>query len=697
MVLFILSDLLIRYLPFVERDVSVVAIINGEKILQNEFEREVDKVLISFYNQKEVPENVRQQVRSELWNDILFERVYMPEFGKAGLSVSDDELADAINSFEPNPAVIRLFTDPQTGKLFPQVSDDRGNYSPEKMRALLNFMIQQDPYNFRLRYLEKSIIQDMLVKKYVKLVGASVGYSTREAIMDWNEKSMKKTVWAVRIPYSTIPDTALKISEEDVRNFYEKRIEGPAVYSGEESRDLRYIFLEVVPSMRDSMRVRDSLEGVRIKWQQELIKKGGYAPHIDSEFVMLYNGRFSILTSGDVEGLPDSVILKLDTLSISDVYLTGEGYKIIKVIKTKVAPDSVKARHILLTYEKDSASVEKMADSLISLLKSKKAEFDTLALLYSKDPGSYREGGNLGWFREGVMVQPFNDSCFAKNKGDIFKVRTSFGLHIVEITDRTSPVKKYICGYIVFPVVASSATRDSVYAIISRSYARIVNAKNKYEAFLKESRDMNGRMYPRFNKNMRFLPGIDLLPHIRQWILNARQYDVSPLYELENGYLVIGIEKVHPRKKEPYTNMVEFARDEYTKYLKAKYVAGILDTIKDRERILDILSEKFGVRVDTLVDISFDDFVVPGVGYEPKLIGAIYYIEPGEYTPLIRGQNSLIIGKVISKKEPEPTTDIIVSSIKSRWVATEKSILEGKISDILNSYYGVVDYLNVVY
>ena len=86
----------------------------------------------------------------------------------------------------------------------------------------------------------------------------------------------------------------------------------------------------------------------------------------------------------------------------------------------------VRASHILVESE-DKAKL------IIKELEEGK-DFAELADLYSMCP-SKRDGGDLGYFGEGVMVKPFEEAAFALKKGEISKpVETQFGWHVIKVT-----------------------------------------------------------------------------------------------------------------------------------------------------------------------------------------------------------------------------------------------------------------------
>jgi peptidyl-prolyl cis-trans isomerase D len=105
-----------------------------------------------------------------------------------------------------------------------------------------------------------------------------------------------------------------------------------------------------------------------------------------------------------------------------------------------VEPKKVKARHILLKVaktdppEKEQA-VKKRAEELLQKLKSGE-DFAKLAEKNSEDPGSAAKGGDLGYFKQGDMVKPFEEAAFALKPGELSAlVRTPYGFHIIRVED----------------------------------------------------------------------------------------------------------------------------------------------------------------------------------------------------------------------------------------------------------------------
>jgi parvulin-like peptidyl-prolyl isomerase len=91
--------------------------------------------------------------------------------------------------------------------------------------------------------------------------------------------------------------------------------------------------------------------------------------------------------------------------------------------------EQVWARHILVDSESEAKAV-------YDLLKNG-SDFDKLARQFSKDTGSGRQGGDLGWFGRGVMVTEFENAAFSLEIGGISQpVRSQFGYHIIQLLGR---------------------------------------------------------------------------------------------------------------------------------------------------------------------------------------------------------------------------------------------------------------------
>ena len=141
----------------------------------------------------------------------------------------------------------------------------------------------------------------------------------------------------------------------------------------------------------------------------------------------------AIISTTSFAGLPDSLAYRGKT---GKVYGPFKGNNVLIKILAKVPNTFYHVSHIVL----DTAIFKKtFADSLatkiINRILSGNSTFETMAGTYSADPGSASKGGDLGWFVRGVMLPQLDKAVAAHKKGDLFKVWTPAGLHIVTIKD----------------------------------------------------------------------------------------------------------------------------------------------------------------------------------------------------------------------------------------------------------------------
>lgn len=121
---------------------------------------------------------------------------------------------------------------------------------------------------------------------------------------------------------------------------------------------------------------------------------------------------------------------------------TGKTYgpfkkeNILVKILTKAPNTFYHVNHILLdTTVFDSSFAQSLADTIIGKIKSGTSTFAAQASVYSADLVSASKGGDLGWFIKGVMLPQLDKELTKRKKGDLFKVWSDAGLHIVRIAD----------------------------------------------------------------------------------------------------------------------------------------------------------------------------------------------------------------------------------------------------------------------
>lgn len=121
-------------------------------------------------------------------------------------------------------------------------------------------------------------------------------------------------------------------------------------------------------------------------------------------------------------------------------------------------PAAISFRQIVIVPKPDSAAKARaltLAESLVVVLR-KGADFAELAKKYSADSISRAQGGELGWFRRGVMVKEFEDVAFRLRPGDISPViETEFGYHIIQV-ERIQPAEILARHILIQPQISAA-------------------------------------------------------------------------------------------------------------------------------------------------------------------------------------------------------------------------------------------------
>lgn len=181
--------------------------------------------------------------------------------------------------------------------------------------------------------------------------------------------------------------------------------------------------------------------GKEIDDQYESIKKGFKT---EDEFLKVLKDRGATVDDlkNDIKkGI--SITKYLDGNVFNDLPAVSEDEKKQEYEKNKdklSVPESVKASHILIKVSKDAKEqAKKKLKTKIEGLRKKAAageDFAKLAKENSEDT-SAANGGDLGYFRRGEMVKPFEDAAFSLNNGQISNViETEFGYHVLKVIDK---------------------------------------------------------------------------------------------------------------------------------------------------------------------------------------------------------------------------------------------------------------------
>jgi len=198
----------------------------------------------------------------------------------------------------------------------------------------------------------------------------------------------------------------------------------------------------------------------------------------------------------------DSILFSAEPGFVYGPYIENGVYRLARVMSFKNLPDSVHARHILIapSEKRTKEQAKILADSLKTIIENG-GDFASLALQYSDDKGSANQGGDLKWFKLGMMIKPFEKATFEGKKGDIVIAETNYGYHIIEILEKGTESNKAEIAYINWKIEPSSQTYQGIKTKVYQ-FAGVNTTKDKFDvAITKEG--LTKRLANNLRENLR--------------------------------------------------------------------------------------------------------------------------------------------------------------------------------------------------
>ena len=635
---FILGDMLSSGNKLFERNRLQIAEINGESIQYTEFQSEVDRlgeIYKSNSQNSQIDDNTWEQIRQETWNSMVEKNLMMKTYEKLGIDVSSDELFDMMQGNNIHPFIQQSFRNQTTGQF-----DKNMVIGFLKNLESPNMPAEQRNYWF---YMEKQIAQDRLKSKYLNMLGKGMYATTEEAQNSVADKSKQVSFDFIALNNNSVADSQVVLTDKELRSYFEKHKES---YKQETQRKIEYVTFPIVPSAADFK--------VSEKWIND----------IKPEFEVASDNVQFVNTSSDEifdsnwykkEILPANLaewaFSESNTVnSILGPYFENNTYKLSKINAFEMLPDSVQARHILLEVKSQEqvASLMKLADSLKNVIDNG-GNFATLALLYSTDQGSKMQGGDLGWFKRGMMVKPFEEAAFSNKKNEIKIATSQFGIHIVQTTNRGIETKHVQIATISRKVIASTKTSSDIYSNASRF---ISQNKTKAQFDAAVANDKLEKKVATVSENERtfgeFINARMLIRAANETDKGSviMSQDQSPIFEIGDNFVVAVLADVTEKGISSFENSKTLVELKVLNDKKAEYLVRKLNNASEGKSDLASIAAVLGTSVETVNDVNFNSFQVPILGMEPAVVGAVTSLEANKISKPIIGNNGVYLVKV---------------------------------------------------
>ena len=341
----------------------------------------------------------------------------------------------------------------------------------------------------------------------------------------------------VRLDYNTIPDSTVKVEDSDLSDYYSNNKN--KYKQAETIRKIEYVTFDVTPSNDDREAVTNWINEKTAEFRQSTNDQLFVNQNSDSPSDSTYHAK------GTLAQAIDTALFNAPVGTVVGPFQDGNSLKLAKLTGTKMISDSVKARHILLKIENgDTAKAVATADSLKNAIK-KGSKFEALASQFSQDPGSAIKGGDLGWFRPGMMVPEFNDACFNGNKGDMPVVTSQFGVHLIQIMDKGAASRQIQVAVVERKIEASQKTFDNLYNKANEFASRNNSGEAFDSSIIKQG--LNKRIADNVRENDKSIPGLDQPRELVRWAYTAKEDDVSKVFTLGDKYVVAHLTEIRDK------------------------------------------------------------------------------------------------------------------------------------------------------
>jgi peptidyl-prolyl cis-trans isomerase D len=324
--------------------------------------------------------------------------------------------------------------------------------------------------------------------------------------------------------------------------------------------------------------------------------------------------------------------------------------------------EEVKVSHILIKTpaagpdgkvdEKGVDEARKKAEDVLKQLKGG-AKFEDLAKKYSDDPGSAKQGGELGWIGRGRTVPEFEKAAFSQAKGQTSDlVKSSYGFHIIRTEDKHEAHLKTLDEVKdqIEPLIRQQKTTR---ALDAAGNALLDQARTQGLEKAAAAKGLNV-VNTDFIGRTDVLPGVGSSPQLMDAVFSEREKAPPDMTQLGQGVVVFQLLAIKP----PATPTFEEIRAKLENDFKTER-AGILlnqktQELSDRaksEHDLKKAAKELGATVKTS-DFVLPDGQVPDVGSMAGQASVAFTMKPGEISgPVMSGTNGVVL-TVLERQEP---------------------------------------------
>ena len=613
-----------------------------------------EEIELTFYRQ--LVENTERnynistmQAVNSVWDQLVRATIFRQEFERLGIDAGKQQIE-------------MILMQNQTIVQDPRFQNETGFFDFGIFTDYINQMRVENPQaydNWKLQ--EENIVGMAKENIYYDLIKSSTGFTELEGKNAYHIQNDKVNLKFVRMPYEELPDSLFKISDADIKQYINKTKEN---YQTEMSRSVRYVIFDEVASEADENQIRADLEKLknqRIEYNDvskltDTIEGLATTENI-TDFIEQYSETaFDSIykTKGILASEYADILFGLNPGDVFGPYKDSNQLKISRFLDRKKG-GAIKASHILIAFvgaqranpdiTRSNEEAKKLAQDLYRKARRNPDNFAQLASENSDGP-SKTQGGDLGFFQEGMMTDKFFDFCDRSRVGKIGLVETEFGFHVIKVTDKEDVV---LTADVAKEIVPSEETSNGVFQ--KTTQFEMESIKTEQMDTVANNYNYDVKFVQKVNLLDENLPDLPRQRNLVQWLFNDETEvgDIKRFSMTNGGYVVAQLSGITPKGT---VNVESVKFEVIQEMLKEKKAAYLLKTHADKKS-LDALASATDKEIETASAVTQENSVIAGAGTEPYVIGTAFALELNKASALIKGNSGVYMIEVISKEIAE--------------------------------------------
>lgn len=626
----------------------------GEKIYVQDFQKlleEYQDAMKLTMRTDNLSEDQLNQLKDQVWQQLVSERVMKEDCKKLGLTVTEDELQNVLNDGTNQLLTQTPFVNQQTGRfdvsILKQFIDAYRKAEASNNSQQLDQM--RPAYNYWL-FVEKNLRTQLLAQKYQSLLANCVLSNKVEAKMAFNEENEEAQIQLASIAYNTIKDADIKVTDEELKAKYEEL--KPAFRQQQETRDVKMVDVQVKASATDRAQLQKDMAG----YQKQLAAAADPTQVVSKSGSMIqYIG---LPVSGKAFQQYPDIASKIDSMAVGTTGVVentkDNTYNIVRILSRTELPDSVEFRQIQVggkTLEAARASADSIQKALAA-----GGDFQAIAKRYGQDSTTtwftgamYEQASTMSQDNRAYIEALLNGAV-----GSTQNIELTQGNVVIQVLNRKAMKSKAVAAVIKKEIRTSDNTYSKAYnrfsQFVTQSQASLADLQKHATKFGYTVQDLND--FATSSHTVGNVGGSGIRDAIK-WIFEAKEGQVSQLFEAgkENDHLlVLCMTKIHPQGYRPWDDaqVKEILKREVIRDKKAEMIMAKLKGVNSIAA-----AQAKGAKVSTVNQITFaaPAFIQATGAAEPALSGAVAATAQGKFCSApVKGNAGVYVFQVVKKQ-----------------------------------------------